>query len=251
MTTLQFIAMLYGTLIAMWETPAESFRIDDLGYVYTIEEQSIVKYDQSGELLFIYSRMDLGLPSQLDTSDPLRPLVFYEETGSLVILDNTLTEQRVLRLWDSNLGLPSRVASGVNQEIWIYDELNKELVRLDERLDKQVSTGYLPALTGKDPVIIGMAERHEQVIVADAAYGLWIFDRFGTLVHRIPIDGLQSLRTHADHMVLRADSSLYTLSYGERVPVRIRPFQAEEKALDQNRGLFYQLIANELRIYRM
>lgn len=251
MIILYCISSLLGTLLAMWETPASTFRIDDLGYVYTVEEQSIAKYDQKGELLFIYSRMDLGIPSQLDTSDPLRPLVFYEATGSLVVLDNTLTEQRVLRLWDSDLGLPSRVASGVNQEVWIYDELNKELVRLDERLEKKVSTGYLPALTGSDPDIIRMAERHEQVIVADAGYGLWIFDRFGTLVHRIPIDDLRELRTHADHMVLRADSSLYTLGYGERVPVRIRPFQAEEKALDQNRGLFYQLIDGELRIYRM
>jgi hypothetical protein len=237
-------------LMHTWPTDAKRFRIDDLGFVYTIEDQSVIKYDVEGTEQFVYSRMDLGMPQQMDTSDPLRPLIYYPETGSLVVLDNTLTEQRVLRLWDGNIGMPQWVVSGVNQEFWIYDQLNKELVRVDERLNRQVSTGYLPALTGRDPEIVGLAERHEQVIMADAGYGLYIFDRFGTLVRRIPIRALHSLRTHADGMILHADTTLYRLPYGGLEPVAIRPFQAEKEVMDMSRGKLYQLIGGQLHVYR-
>lgn len=248
------IALLYifftgWQLVFAWPTEAPFFRIDDLGFVYTIEDQSVIKYSADGEEQFVYSRMDLGRPEQMDTSDPLRPLIFYPETGTLVVLDNTLTEQRVVRLWDGNLGMPQWVVSGVNEEFWIYDQLNKELVRVDERLNRQVSTGYLPALTGRDPEIVGLAERKEQVIMADAGYGLLIFDRFGTLVRRIPVNGLKSLRTHADGMILRADSSLYRLPYGALDPEFIRPFQAENEELDMSRNRLYQLANGELKVY--
>jgi len=55
----------------------------------------------------------------------------------MVLLDNTLSEQRVVRLFETGAGLPEWVASGVNQEFWMFDALNKELLRIDERMSVQ------------------------------------------------------------------------------------------------------------------
>lgn len=207
--------------IAEFDFASSHFRVDDLGYLYALGEQELVKYDREGNELFVYSRMDLGALSQLDVSDPLRPLLFFEETGTLVALDNTLSEQRVLRLWEGGMGMPIWVASGVNQEFWVYDALNKELLRIDERMSKRASSGYLPVLTGHDPEIVGMAERHEQLIVADKNYGLWVLDRFGTLVRKIPLKGIEEMRTHASGMVLKVGEAYFWLRYGEIHPLPI------------------------------
>ncbi len=236
------------TLLASWPTEATRFRVDDLGYLYTVDQFSLNRYDVNGKLQFVYSRMDLGTPGQLVVSDPLRPLLFYPETGHLVALDNTLSEQRVLRLWDAGWGMPEWVASGVNQEFWVYDALNKEVIRIDDRMTRRSSTGYLPAVTGHDPEIIGMEERHEQLIIGDAKYGLWIFDRFGTYVRSIPIEGLKELRTHAAGMTLITENELLWLRYGDLFPQAVElPMSGAVRDLDKKR--MYILRDGMLHIY--
>lgn len=238
---------------------SDRFRVDDLGYLYAVGEQELVKYDQVGKELFIYSRMDLGPLSQLDVSDPLRPLLFFEETGTLVALDNTLSEQRVLRLWEGGMGMPSWVASGVNQEFWVYDALNKELLRIDERMTQRASSGYLPVITGHDPAIVGMAERHEQLIVADKNYGLWVLDRFGTLVRRIPIQGIEEMRTHASGLVLKVGEDYFWMRYGEVQPLLVEvPHPAGQASsgpesfwqADMDAKYIYVLRNRRMQIYR-
>lgn len=227
---------------------AERFLVDDLGYIYGVRDYSLTLYDRDGRMRFVYSRMDLGSPSQLDVSDPLRPLVFYPETGTLVALDNTLSEQRVLRLWDAGWGMPQWVASGVNQEFWVYDALNKEVIRIDDRMIRRAGTGYLPAVTGHSPEIVGMAERHEQLIIADRTHGLWIFDRFGTFVRSIPIQGLRELRTHASGMCLATDYGLFWMRYGDLLPELIALPQPTNHAAADRKHI-YLLIAGQLWIY--
>ena len=239
------LIVLFSTVFPL---DAERFHVDDLGYIYGVREYSLTLYDRDGKLRFVYSRMDLGSPSQLDVSDPLRPLLFYPETGTLVALDNTLSEQRVLRLWDGGWGMPQWVASGVNQEFWVYDALNKEVIRIDDRMIRRAGTGYLPAVTGHSPEIVGMAERHEQLIIADRTHGLWIFDRFGTFVRSIPIQGLRELRTHASGMSLATDHGLFWMRYGEMLPTLVTlPQPAEHADVDAKR--MYLHIAGQLWIY--
>lgn len=239
---------LVWALAFSWDVGASRFRVDDLGYVYTIDTHSLTRFDKQGKLQFVYSRMDLGVAGQLDVSDPLRPLLFFPETGTLVALDNTLSEQRVLRLWDGGWGMPEWMASGVNQEFWVYDALNKEVIRIDERMARRSSTGYLPAVTGHDPEIVGMAERHEQLIIADRKYGLWIFDRFGTYVRSIPIEGLRELRTHAPGMTLITEDGVFWLRYGDLFPEKVElPAEGLVRDVDARRA--YILADGKIWVY--
>ena len=225
-----------------WEQDVKYFRVDDLGYVYTLDNRTLVKHDVAGDTLFVFSQMNVGAPSQLDVSNPLRPMLFYRETGSLLLLDNTLSEQRMLRLWETGVGLPEWVASGVNQEFWVYDALSKEVLRVNERMAVQARTGYLPASTGREPKVIGMAERHEQLILADASYGLWVFDRFGSLTKRIPVDNLTYMRAHASGVYLQTDHGPMWYNYGDIEPQVIEnkgESNLETLTDQQNRRSFY------------
>ncbi len=248
MAVLTPIVVVFWTLLASWPVQSSRFRVDDLSYIYTIDKYSLTKFDNLGRQQFVYSRMDLGVAGQLDVSDPLRPLLFFPETGTLVALDNTLSEQRMLRLWDASLGMPEWIASGVNQDFWVYDALNKEVVRIDERMARRSSTGYLPAVTGHDPEIVGMAERHEQLMIADRTYGLWIFDRFGTYVRRIYLPGITELRTHAPGMTIITDDEVYWLRYGELEPQKVE-LPAEGIARDLDAKRVYILADGKMSVY--
>lgn len=242
------ISLLIWSLSASWSVSCSRFRVDDLSYIYTVDQNSVTKYTRQGKLEFVYSRMDLGKTGQLDVSDPLRPLVFFPETGTLVALDNTLSEQRVLRLWEGQFGMPEWVASGVNQEFWVYDGLNKEIIRIDERMNRRSTTGYLPAVTGHDPEIVGLAERHEKLIIADRKHGLWIFDRFGTYVRSVPIEGIRELRTHAPGMTIITDDGVYWQRYGDFFPTKVdMPMEGAVRDVDQKRA--YILADGKLSVF--
>ncbi|MFT4778339.1 MAG: hypothetical protein ACJAU0_000575 [Flavobacteriales bacterium] len=233
-----------------WSQDVDYFKVDDLGYVYTLSQASLVKHSPKGDTLFVYSRMDLGMPSQLDVSNPLRPLIFFKQTGTMVLLDNTLSEQRVVRLFETGAGLPEWVASGVNQEFWMFDALNKELLRIDERMSVKANSGYLPNLLGRELLIVGLAERHEQVILADANYGLWIFDRFGGIAKRIPINGVLEMRTHASGIFLRTESGPLWYNYGAIEPeIFQNPKASTSKQLfDAQNGKYFYLQAKKLQV---
>ena len=223
MLILNFIIQVSSVVVLTAFSVGEAeVRVDDLGFVYLIDDHDLLKKNQKGEDQFVYSRLDLGIPAQLDLSDPLRPLLLYPETGALVVLDNTLSEQRMVRLWDVNLGLPLWVASGIDEHVWVYDGLNQEVIRLNEKFVRQVSTGYLPSITGSTIDFLGMAERHEQLFIADRNYGVWVFDRFGTLVKRIPMKGISKFSSHADGMYILADQKGYLLSYHEIFPKELK-----------------------------
>lgn len=243
-----FVFIVVQGILTSWDVEGKQFRVDDLGYIYGLDHQQIVRYDRNGVQQFVYSRMDLGNLGQFDPSDPLRLLALFPETGTLVVLDNTLSEQRVLRLWDGGMGMPTWIASGVNQEFWVYDALNKEVVRIDERMRRSASTGYLPAVTRHDPEIVGLAERHEQLLIADKLYGIWIFDRFGTAVRGIPIEGVTGLQTHASGMTVITENGLLWLQYGDLEPQMLPiPFQGGQVDADHKR--FYHFVDGKLMIY--
>lgn len=227
------LAILISNVI--WSQENQNLYLDDLGFAYLLDGSKVKKYDAKGEELFVYSRMDLGDPDYLDVSDPLRIAAVYLENGIVAVLDNTLSEQRVVRLWNTQLGLPSYVASGVNEQIWVYDALSKEVVLLDNKLERVLTTGYLPAILGREPSVIGMAERHEQLIIADADYGLWVFDRFGTLVHRHPIDGIRWIKAHADGVLLSTTTGWKWWKYGAVTPAKF-PVVQEIKVFDRTGG---------------
>lgn len=196
--------------------------LDDLSFVYSVEGSTLKKFDEKGNELFVFSRMDLGKISYLDVSDPLRILVVYLDNALVAVLDNTLSEQRVIRLLNTDLGLPTYVASGANEQFWVYDALSKEVLLLDAQLEKQLSSGYLPALIGRDPEIVGLAERHEQVVIADATYGLWVLDRFGTLVHRHPLKGIWWMKTHATGVLIMTDMGPFWWSFRGSFPAEFK-----------------------------
>lgn len=236
-----FVSILFSE--TCWRTEAIDFQVDDLGYIYTIEDFSVIKFNDRGDTLFVFSRMDLGEVSQLDVSNPLRPLVFYKETSNLCVLDNTLSEQRLLSFWNNNFGMVEMIASGVSQQFWVYDAINKELLLVDERMDIRARSGYLPGVTGIDIDFAGMAERHEQLFIADSNFGIWVFDRFGTLTHRLPISGIQGIRAHADAIIVCANQEFWKYSYETR---GIEKLDVKADHFDQVKGKQYFFQQNQI-----
>ncbi|MFM9009131.1 MAG: hypothetical protein ACKORE_11190, partial [Bacteroidota bacterium] len=58
---------------------ALDFRSDPMGNLYVVSGAEIQKFSPSGAPGVRYSRKDLGTPTSIDVSNPLRILIFYAE----------------------------------------------------------------------------------------------------------------------------------------------------------------------------
>ena len=107
--------------------------IDQYGYFYIIDQDNLIKYDSEGHTLYHYSNKLLGNIDQIDISNPLRPLLFYKDQGLIIVLDNTLSQQKEpISLNELGLYQTSCIAnSNFDNGIWLYDIDVNEIIKIN------------------------------------------------------------------------------------------------------------------------
>ena len=101
----------------------DGINIDRYGHIYEMSYDNLFKKNKHNEILYSYSNKNLGKISQVDVSNPLRPLLLYKDMGVICVLDNTLSQQEKnidlnsLSLYQTNCIANSNFDNG----IWLFD----------------------------------------------------------------------------------------------------------------------------------
>ena len=89
----------------------------------SISPLEMVVKNKNNQIIYSYSNKNLGKISQVDVSNPLRPLLLYRDMGVICVLDNTLSQQEKnidlnsLSLYQTNCIANSNFDNG----IWLFD----------------------------------------------------------------------------------------------------------------------------------
>jgi len=109
------------------------FYVYELAHSYKIAaNNTIVKYDQDGESMFEYSDNTLGPITSFDVSNPLQVLAFYERFQTIKIFDRTMNQTNQIDLNKLDLFEIHVVSTSNDNNIWLFDELNQELLKIDK-----------------------------------------------------------------------------------------------------------------------
>lgn len=191
------------------KTKFDSFATDNLGNIYLVSNDEIKKYNKKGELLKIFSNKKAGKITSIDASNALRVLVFYKDQSQLIILDSQLTQNGdAIDLLSMNLEQSDLVCSSFNNGMWLYNRQNAELVRLDDKLNKVVSTGNLNTLLNLELKPIFITENSGYVYLNDTKNGVLVFDIYGTYYKSISLFGLKAFQVSEDRLYYYKDSTL-------------------------------------------
>lgn len=174
---------------------ADYFTTDNIGNIYAVNNDELVKYSSAGEMLKKYSNKKLGKIYSVDASNALRILLFYKDFSVIVILDSQLSQNGENILLE-NLGLEQSdlACTSFNNGIWLYNRQNAELVRLDENLQQAVRTGNLNNMLNTELHPNYMLEYNGNVYLSNPADGILVFDIYGTYYKTIPLKGLSSFQ---------------------------------------------------------
>lgn len=174
---------------------ADFFTTDNIGNIYLVKNDEIVKYNASGELLKKYSNKKIGKIFSIDASNALRVLVYYKDFSVIVLLDSQLSQNgENISLEDMQLEQSDLACTSFQNGIWLYNRQNAELVRLDESLNKVVNTGNLNRILSTELHPNFLLEYNGYIYLNNPSTGILVFDIYGTYSKTISIAALTSLQ---------------------------------------------------------
>jgi hypothetical protein len=189
---------------------ATSITVDELGFVYLVNENKISKLNVNGEVIFTRSNLSSGDITSLDVSDPFKVLSFFMDFGNIEFLDNTLSLTNTISLALFGLELSTLAALSYNNGFWIYNPQNMELVRIDQFLEVSDRSGNIAKVTGKEINPNFLREKNDMIYLNDPGQGIMLFDKYGTYYKTINVKGLSYFQVY-DRKLIFFENGLMTI----------------------------------------
>jgi len=195
---------------------ARMMTVDELGNVYVVRNNNaLVRFNENGDSSAFFRSVQNGEIGSVDASNPLRIVVYYPAYSRVTLLDRQLAQKNDLDLRRLNIANTSVVASSADGNLWIYDQFNARLRKVDEQLNEVVTSNDLRQETQLVPVPSFMIERDWKVFLCDTAKGIFIFDRYGNYVNTLSIYGVKHLQVFGTQLVYRHEDSLLSWDMGK------------------------------------
>lgn len=189
----------------------EQIALDNRGFIYIISENSLYKYSSAGEFLFAYQNAFLGTISDIDISSPMKIMLFYRELGKVIFLDEHLspiTEELDFSSKQYNSVLLA--AYSTSNHIWIYNEIERNLIKLDFYLNEQSKTHH--SIPDFNPIqLLVLSEK--TIVMNNPETGILFFDSFGTYIKTIGIRTPQKIQMDNQFIYYLKDNNLHRYDY--------------------------------------
>lgn len=178
---------------------SDFFTTDNLSNVYVVKGNELIKYDKTGKELYKFSNKNLGNINFVDATNMLKVLVFYKDFQQVVFLDNTLSVNGdPINLEQIGFNQAQLICSSHNNGIWIYDQQNFELMRIDQNLLQTQKTGNLTSTLNINLQPSSLLEFNNKVFLNNPSNGILIFDVYGTYFKTIPVKNVSRFQPFGD-----------------------------------------------------
>jgi len=178
--------------------------IDNFNDVVYIQNNSLEINRTTGKIN--YNNAQLGEITSANAFNPLKINVFYKDFGTVVILDNRLSEITKINF---NTLRPfrniSHISTGNDNTIWCFNQDNQQL----ELFDYRTNTTRVKTLPINENVV-AITSNYNTCWLLTERY-LYVYNYFGSLLKKMKNNGYTSLRESNGNIVLKKDNSLFYL----------------------------------------
>jgi hypothetical protein len=165
------------------------FQVDNLGNIFVLTpDNQLKKYAASGDSLGVYNDVRrYGKIAYIDATNPLKILLFYQEFGTIVMLDRFLNNINSIDLRQLGFYQVTCIGLSYDNNIWVYDALAGKLNKIasDGTLINQ--TNDIRQFTDSVPDPILLTDQGGLVYLFDPQKGAFIFDHYGGYQKLIPL----------------------------------------------------------------
>jgi hypothetical protein len=195
--------------IAKIDTAAKIVNLDNLGNLFVVTPKNeVLKFNPQGKFLWNYTNKTFGEVSQIDVTDPLRVILYYEGYQQIVVLNNNLSEISKFTFNQNPNQQITLVASANNNGFWVYDQLNRELRKLTNYFIDDLKSGNIYQRNGFDMQANFMLTDDQYIYINDAKEGVRIFDRFGNFFKTAVVYPKNNFEVNDNEIYFMKDSAL-------------------------------------------
>jgi hypothetical protein len=202
-TTFRFVRKISGDIVA--------FTVDNLDNVYILNSRNqIKKINANGDSVAIYNDVrKFGMASLIDVSNPLKILLYYKDFATVVVLDRFLNAINTIDLRKGNVLQAKAIGQSYDNKLWVYDELENKLKKIDENGKPLQETPDFRLLFSVTPQPQKIFDENKFVYLYDSAYGVNVFDYYGALRNNIMIQRWQNFKVTGNYIYGSKADTLY------------------------------------------
>jgi hypothetical protein len=173
-----------------------SFTVDNLDNIYVLNSRNQVKkLNANGDSVAIFNDVKrFGQATLIDVSNPLKVLLFYKDFATVVVLDRFLNVVNSIDLRKQNILQAKAIAQSYDNKIWVFDELESKLKKVDEDGKLLSETPDFRQLFGQAPTPQKIFDQDQYVYLYDSTQSVFVFDYYGALKNKILISGWQNFK---------------------------------------------------------
>ncbi len=186
------------------------FDIDYQGNIYLVNSSELQKLSSDYKLQHTYSNLMLGEISYLEVDRSTNLFLYFRDFNKIVFLDNTLSMKgSPIDIMDLGFSEANYACSSYNNSFWIYDPINQELIRFNQALEITDRTGNIENITNFIMFPQRIFERNNEVYLLDKSQGIFVFDRYGGYLRRLPFTNIQDIYINKLEFNILKNDSLY------------------------------------------
>lgn len=163
--------------------------LDNLDNLYIVSSTGqIKKLNNRGDSVGVFNGLRaFGKLESLDVTNPLKPLLFYKDFSTVVVLDRFLANRTSLDLRKHNILQPTAIGLSYDNNLWVFDQYDNKLKKLDEAGNTLFETPDFRQLFDQALAPQKIINDNGLVYLADSARGIYVFDNYGTFKRRIAL----------------------------------------------------------------
>lgn len=171
------------------------FAVDATGQLYVLTPGGqLGKYGPAGDSIGVFNEVrQYGRLSLIDVTNPMKPLLFYGDFGTLVILDRFMRKVNVVDLRRLGIFQARAVARSYDNQVWVYDGQDTRLRKVSEDGRILLSTPELRTVMDDPPMPHRIFDRNGMTYLYDTLRGLYVFDYYGAYRNRLEFSGWSDL----------------------------------------------------------
>lgn len=260
------IALLFFSVIAFAQTDTSfllvrtyngdivNAAVDNLDNLYIVSSTGqIKKLNSRDDSVAVFSGIRaFGKLQSLEVTNPLRPLLFYKDFSTIVVLDRFLAHHSSIDLRRHNILQPTAIGLAYDNNIWVFDQYDNKLKKIDESGNILLETPDFRQLFSQPVSPQKISSDNGLVFLADSAQGVFVFDNYGTFKRRIPLNNWRTIDVWNgrlvrlnDHAVVVYNPSTFS-EQAKAFPSSFKPYRQAFTSRDQ----LITFSPDTLRIYR-
>lgn len=169
--------------------PVSSFAVDNIGELYLITpDNQLKKSNEKGDSVGVFNQVaQYGKLTYVDAQNPWKTILYYKDFSTIVLLDKYLNVVTAINLNKQNIFRVQAVTTSYDNNIWLYDEQENKLKKIDDAGNIISETVDFRLLFDSVPTPEKIIDRDGFVYLYDPQKGVYLFDYYGSFKMRLPL----------------------------------------------------------------